>query len=145
MAKDKSANDDSYLMWTCGLMALIIVVLAVLWVQQNRRTRAAMQQLADVTANHERLKDSYRAAQLPLGSIPPPPPPGIAKSVVLDGEEVTALVVGPKTGISLGLRPGQVLIVTGHSPEEDISAPPVLMPGNIKMDTPYFEMDSPSE
>lgn len=131
MAKDKSANDDSYLMWTCGLMALIIVVLAVLWVQQNRRTRAAMQQLADVTANHERLKGSYRAAQLPLGSIPPPTPIGIDQPVVLDGEEVTALVVGPKTGMSLGLRPGQVLIVMEFSPADD--SPPAVGPGGFLM------------
>ena len=110
MTNDKASSDDKYLFWTYGLMALIIVSLAALWVIQRRQSQRVAQRLAEVMADHDRLKQSLLATQLPPGSIPPPKPVGIDQQVILNGEEVTARLVAPEVGISLGLGRGDVLV-----------------------------------
>ncbi len=118
MKSDGSSKDDSCLLWTCGLMAIIIVSLAVLWVHQRRQTQRVANRLARVLADQDRLKKAFQAAQLPPGSIPPPKPTGIDAPVTLNGQEVTARLVAPEVGISLGLGRGDVLIVADFNPAD---------------------------
>ena len=124
MTNDKASSDDKYLFWTYGLMALIIVSLAALWVIQRRQMQRVAQRLGEVMADHDRLKQSLLATQLPPGSIPPPKPAGIDQQAILNGEEVTVRLVAPEVGISLGLARGDVLIVADFTPDESPEGPP---------------------
>jgi len=124
MTNDKASSDDKYLFWTYGLMGLIIVSLAALWVIQRRQTQRVAQRLGEVVADYDRLKQSLLATQLPPGSIPPAKPVGIDQRVILNGEEVTARLVAPEVGICLGLGRGDVLIVADFTSDESPEGPP---------------------
>ena len=116
MTNDKSAKGDSYFMWTCGLMAIIIVALAVLWIQQRRRTQQAIRQLNELSAKRDRQTDEI--AEMLRGRMLAHRPIGIDHDVMIDGRPVTALLVTAGTGRTLGLDPGDVLIVDQEiSPE----------------------------
>jgi len=128
MTNDKASSDDKYLFWTYGLMALIIVSLAALWVIQRRQTQRVAQRLGEVVADYDRLKQSLLATQLPPGSIPPARPVGIDQQAILNGEEVTARLVAPEVGISLGLGRGDVLIVGDFASDGPSDEPPGPLP-----------------
>jgi len=130
MTNDKASSDDKYLFWTYGLMALIIVSLAALWVIQRRQSQRVARQLVEARDDYDRLKlavqlkQALQSTQLPPGSIPPPKPVGIDQPVMLNGEEVTARLVAPEVGAALGLGRGDVLIVADFASEEPPAEPP---------------------
>ncbi len=116
MTNDKSTRGDGYLVWTCGLMAIIIVALAVLWIQQRRRTQQAVWQLNQLSAKRDGQTDEV-AAML-RGRMLAHRPIGIDHDVTIEGQPVTALLVTAGTGRTLGLDPGDVLIVDQEVPPE---------------------------
>lgn len=116
MTNNKSTRDDSYLMWTCGLMAIIIVALAVLWIQQRRRAQHAIRQLNQLSAERDGQTDEV--AEMLRGRMLAHRPIRIDHDVTIDGRPVTALLVTAGTGRTLGLDPGDVLIVDQEIPPE---------------------------
>ena len=91
MTNDKSTRGDGYLVWTCGLMAVIIVALVVLWIQQRRRTQQAVRQLNQLSAKRDGQTDEV--AEMLRGRMLAHRPIGIDHDVTIGGRPVTALLV----------------------------------------------------
>jgi len=122
--KDSSAAGDKYLLWTCGLMAIIIVALAVLWIQQRRRTERSELQLTKLSADYNRLKQTFALSQMIGVGAAPDRPSGAQIPVTLDGREVAALLISAETGRGMGLNPREVIIVADELPEESAEPAP---------------------
>ena len=114
--------DVKYLVIVGGLLLLIIVALAVLWMNERNGRIAAQRELA-------RLRAAQSGA---LGSLMNDPgwriaPPGGAravnredlprKAVTLDGRKTSALQISAGAGARFGFQEGDVILVAEEPPQ----------------------------
>jgi hypothetical protein len=113
MSGSRSGQIESSWLWMGGLLLLILVALAVLWI----RERSAGQRYRSKLAEKEAELDQQRAEFAMQAFLQENQSPVIQRSNLpaqyrqLDGAQVTVLTLSAETGQQLGFMPGDVIIV----------------------------------
>jgi len=120
----KLPADAKYLLIVCGLLLMIVILLAVLWIRERRTTNDLRFRVDGMSALLQRQTLGGQIGQL-LGVQAGPPSQPLRRDelatevVTYDGRPRTVMLVGAAAGRRIGLLPGDVIAV---------SQPPAKMP-----------------
>jgi hypothetical protein len=117
-----ASSDARYLLVIGGLMILIIVLLAALWLKERARANRAAESMAAMRNLTSRELGRFLGAQAP-GVRPLQRDDLPAETVDWNGRPRKVLLVGPAAGTRLGLQPGDVLVVADAPAPATATAP----------------------
>lgn len=118
---DKSQQDTRYLIVVAGLMILIMVTLAFLWITERNRRQRAEERLAEANAALTSAHEQVQAMQLIAGlgaqsGVRPANRDDLPRqTMIVNGKDCSVLLIGPGAGERFGFLPGDVICVTGQA------------------------------
>ncbi len=129
----RPGSDVKYLLAVAGLLMFIIIMLSVLWLRERYNARELQAQL-DILHHKGDLGQILARQVMPTSralqreDLP-------AETVTWNGRGRTVMKVSPAAGERLGLKPGDVILVT---------APPASAPAMDRLGPTTQPTDSPS-
>jgi hypothetical protein len=124
--KATDTQDTRFVLIAAGLLVLIMGTMAVLWLRERNRRQEAERQLVETRGQLRQLLGAQVQGMLGGGAPSGPAVPVDQmqfERVTLDGEPVRAIRIPAATARPLGLRPGDVLLVSEAPATRPTTAP----------------------